>query len=185
MPDFGLDGGCMPHHKGYFSLGGGRGSVKLTFHPACAFRMLLLSSIDDAEKGVVDQERTYPVETVALRFVRPAPSHNTTQLLSSIPAPVKLKKPRPVPRVAPEDPVEIALRVRRLAASHNATQTLASMPAPHITVKLKKPRPLPKVTLQEISIHLPPPRKRMQKRASRRIRFQLWFNTYRLVEDWN
>jgi len=135
--------------------------------------MPLLSPIDDAEKGVVDQERTYPVETVALRFVRPTRSHNTRQPLSSMPASVKLKKPRPVPRVTPEDPVEIALRVGRLVASHNATQTLAPMPAPQITVKLKKPRPLPKGTLQEISIHLPPPRKRMQKRASRWIRFQL------------
>ena len=79
--------------------------------------MLLLSSIDDAEKGVVDQERTYPVEDT-LQFVCPTPSHNTTQLLSSKPAPVKLKKPRPVPRVTLEYPVEIALRLKHLAPSH-------------------------------------------------------------------
>ena len=138
---------------------------------AFAFRMLLPSSVDDAERGFVDQETTYPT-----------PSYNTPQPLFSMPAPqitVKLKKPRPVPMVTPENPVEITLRVGRLAPSHNAKQTL-SLPAPQTTVKLKKPRPVATATLREVPIY-PPPKKRMQKRASRWIRSQLWFNTYRSV----
>lgn len=129
----------------------------------------------------MDQERTYP-GPVALRFVYPAPSHNTMQPLYSPPAPhigVKLKKPRPMPRATAAEPLEIALQIKRLAPSHKATQALSSMPAPQLTVKLKKPRPVHRVTLKEVSTHLPPPRKQMQKRASRWIRFQLWFNTYR------
>ncbi|KAH9485483.1 Adenylate-forming reductase 06235 [Psilocybe cubensis] len=75
-------------------------------------------------------------------------------------------------------PVAVTLPMVYSKPSLSATETLSSLPAPHAlpTPSEKHPSLPPPFKRNLVSSS---PAKRLKKRASRWIRFQLWFNTYR------
>ena len=76
--------------------------------------------------------------------------------------------------------VSIHLPITYSTSSTRAIQSTPILNTPHIP-QLEKPLPpLPRpVSKTFVNVQLPPPRRRLEHRPSRWIRFLLWFNTYR------
>lgn len=81
-------------------------------------------------------------------------------------------------------PVSVTLPVVHTVPSVSAVHTLSTLPAPeihsHNPKSLEKASMRPSQNTAKIPLSIPS-KKPAKKRAGRRVRLQLWFNTYRCV----
>ena len=83
-----------------------------------------------------------------------------------------------------QEPVFVSLPLLYLTPSTRATDFAPSSPILNIPQISRLEKPLPPIPPRPVSkklvnVQLPLPRKRLENRPSRWIRFWLWFNTYR------